>query len=690
MTRALTAPTISPSDIVYGANQVTVTFPRSDMSAQSYRVSAYEMSNPGVAVATIVVPADVNITAVLSYPFVYGEGYFIGATALAGSDNPLYTDSSESLFSTTCDYQATVVDPPVCPPFVAGETFKVQDCDNSGTAKTYIGATWARLVYQNTDESVDHIAVRFKFADDGEDVYEGSWYESDQDYTGQTIDFGYTSRGNIEFGEYTSGYWSGWKWIELTNLRPQDYISAIAKAITATGSSYSESEVSDPVTFRLLYREQLATPENVRCTAKTTTSLTIEWDAVDHATGYNINYYYPNGASGQIEEITGTSVTITGLAENSQYRIQVEAYGKTPYKSSEYSDELVVKTAVNGVQLASPTVTTSNLTSSSVKLTWGAVANRSSYTAGYRKVGTSAWTNTTGLTATTVTFNNLSAATQYEYHVIAVGNGETYLDSDATIGSFTTNPETVTLSSPEDLAVSERTVDSISLTWSSVANATGYEVVCMTQVGVIKSTQTVTSLTHTFTGLTAGTTYSFKVRTLGDHESYADSDYCTPIEAATTTQLAKPSIYGFPRASGTTKYTTLQIRLSKTIANATSYEYQIALDENFTSGVKTRTSSTVSSSYPVSGYFTGLTSGTLYYCRARAISNDAAYSPSEWSNVQTTVVPTKLPAPTGLEATVVDESTATLSWNTVDNATGGYTVRWRKVNDSVWNTQNVQ
>ena len=688
MARALSAPDSSEFTITYGANSLTASFPHPDLSAYKYRVCAYETATATTPLASAEVAVDVETVATLNYPFVYGQSYSIGVTALADPSNPLYADSTETRTSSTCDYQATVVDPPVCPPLVAGETFKVQDYDNSGAAKTYIGATWARLVYQSTDESVDHVAVRFKFADDGEDTYEGAWYYSDQDYTGQTVDFGYTSRGNIEFGEYTSGYWSGWKWIELTNLRPQDYISAIAKAIPASDSSYSESDVSNPVTFQLLRYEKLATPENVRCTAKTTTSLTIEWDAVDHAAGYNIDYHHPDGAVGQIEEITGTSATITGLAENSQYRIQVEAYGKTPYASSEYSDELVVKTAVNGVQLASPTVTTSNLTSSSVKLTWGAIANRSSYTAGYRKVGTSAWTNTTGLTATTVTFNNLSAATQYEYQVIAVGNGETYLDSAATIGSFTTSPETVTLSPPEDLAVSERTVDSISLTWSSVANATGYEVVCMTHVGVIKSTQTVASLTHTFTGLTAGTTYTFKAKALGDGQTYLDSDYCSTIEGKTQIKLATPTVSAFVRPSGSAKYSSLNVRLSGAIANATTYEYQLASDSNFTTDVQTKTSSTVTSGYPLSGYFTGLTEGAKYYARARAKSSNEDYATSNWSTVKNTTVTARLSAPTGLNVSNITESESTLNWNAVENASG-YTVRWRKQGADAWNTQSV-
>lgn len=487
MARALTAPTISPSDIVYGANQVTVTFARSDMSAQSYRVSAYAMDNPGVAVATIDVPADVTITAVLSYPFVYGEGYYIGATALADANNPLYTDSSESLFSTTCDYEST--QPPTSDPFTES-TFKIRDRDYDGNELLYVGDTWVTFIIDHTSADAQLTNIRIKKKTDDE------WTPIDgipngQSRSGTSGDYDWES-GACELGDY----YEGWGWL---------------------------------------------------------------------------------------------------------------------------------------------------------------------------------------------TFDSLEETTTYEVEAYAIKNAECLPTFTAVQIEFTTLDG---LDVPSNLTASERTPTSITLTWGAVTNASGYEAICSLNDATV-ATLTPTDATCQFTGLTSATTYSFKVRTLGDHDSYADSDYCTPIEAATTTQLAKPSINAYPRASGTTKYTTLQIRLSKTIANATSYEYQIALDENFTSGVKTRTSSTVTNGYPLSGYFTGLTSGTKYYCRARSISSDAAYSPSEWSNVTNTVVASKLPAPTGLEVTDIGATSATLNWDDVDNATGGYTVRWRQIGASDWNSQNV-
>lgn len=196
----------------------------------------------------------------------------------------------------------------------------------------------------------------------------------------------------------------------------------------------------------------------------------------------------------------------------------------------------------------------------------------------------------------------------------------------------------------------------------------------------------------TLKNLSPGTTYYWTATTYDSthtNASEAITGEFTTTGGVQTTQLARPSINAYPRATGDTRYTTLQIRLTKTIDHATSYEYQIALDSDFTDGVKTRTSSTVTSGYPMSGYFTGLTSGTKYYCRARALSSDPAYTTSEWSNVTNTRVTSKLPAPIGLAVTDITESSSVLRWDEVENASKGYTVRWRKEGASDWNTDNV-
>lgn len=286
-----------------------------------------------------------------------------------------------------------------------------------------------------------------------------------------------------------------------------------------------------------------------------------------------------------------------------------------------------------------------------------------------------------------LTLLDLEPQTEYEYQVWGYSESDgSDLPTVPFAGTFTTKGQ---LAAPTGLAATDKTLNSITLGWNVVTYATGYEVV--QTLNNVETTQIASRTSCTFSSLTEGTTYSYKVKALGDAVDYVDSDYCTPIDVVTQTQLAKPSIGAYPRASVSQgiRYTSLQIRLTKTITNATSYEYQIALDSNFTSGVLTRTSSTVSSGYPVSGYFTGLTSGTKYYCRARALSSNSDYATSEWSNVTNTVVTSVLPAPTNLNVTGIGLTESTLNWDAVENASGGYTVKYRLVGATDWTSRNV-
>ena len=60
----------------------------------------------------------------------------------------------------------------------------------------------------------------------------------------------------------------------------------------------------------------------------------------------------------------------------------------------------------------------------------------------------------------------------------------------------------------------------------------------------------------------------------------------------------------------------------------------------------------------------------------------------EWTTTDAPIQ-SKLPAPTGLAVTDITESSSVLHWGEVDNASGGYTVRWRRQGASDWNTDNV-
>ncbi|MDO4156184.1 MAG: InlB B-repeat-containing protein, partial [Oscillospiraceae bacterium] len=125
-----------------------------------------------------------------------------------------------------------------------------------------------------------------------------------------------------------------------------------------------------------------------------------------------------------------TTYTDTGLEANTKYWYRV--YAVADYKSSE-------KNSVSGTTytLTSPTPTISTISSSSLKLTWTAAANATSYRIDRRKAGDGTAYETIATTnQTTYTDTGLEANTKYWYRVYAVAD---YKSSEKNSVSGTTD-----------------------------------------------------------------------------------------------------------------------------------------------------------------------------------------------------------------------------------------------------------
>ena len=163
----------------------------------------------------------------------------------------------------------------------------------------------------------------------------------------------------------------------------------------------------------------------------------------------------------------------TGLTSGTTYYCRARAKGDgVQYSDSEWSTVQSTKVAS---QLATPIVTVSGLSQTTATLSWGAIANRSSYTVKWRVVGASTWNQTTGLTTTSKALTGLTLGTTYEYEVIVVGNGSTYITSEAATGTFTT-VALITLNTPTNLASSNITNNSATVSWTGDDRATQFKV----------------------------------------------------------------------------------------------------------------------------------------------------------------------------------------------------------------------
>ncbi|MDG2194645.1 MAG: endonuclease [Polaribacter sp.] len=150
-------------------------------------------------------------------------------------------------------------------------------------------------------------------------------------------------------------------------------------------------------------------------------------------------------------------------------------------------------------------LTTSNITTSSITLSWTASTDNVAVT-GYDVFVDGVLTQQT--TSTSATFSELTPGTTYSFTVLAkdlVNNKS----AQSTAKNETTLTDTEAPTVPTNLTVSNTTDTSLTLTWTASTDntsVTGYDVFID---GVYNATATTT--THTVTGLTASTTYSATV-----------------------------------------------------------------------------------------------------------------------------------------------------------------------------------
>ena len=131
----------------------------------------------------------------------------------------------------------------------------------------------------------------------------------------------------------------------------------------------------------------------------------------------------------KLASVNGTTINARGMLMNNNY--QFGGYSLSNYGNSSYSGIYLFKKIgdVGGgdepdtpVQLDAPTNLSATKTTTSVTISWTAVANASSYDV---TVGTT----TQNVTTTTATFDGLTPDTTYNVSVVAVGDGTNYTDS---------------------------------------------------------------------------------------------------------------------------------------------------------------------------------------------------------------------------------------------------------------------
>ncbi|MCY4259472.1 MAG: fibronectin type III domain-containing protein [Rhodobacteraceae bacterium] len=469
------------------------------------------------------------------------------------------------------------------------------------------------------------------------------------------------------------------------------------------GTVYTDSDWSSPTgsVTPAAAPVQLAAPTGLTGTVGNA-RVALSWNAVANASNYTVQRRTrPTGSWGNAVTVAGTSRTITGLTNGQGYQFRVRANGDgTSYLTSAYSGPSTTLTPVappaptisgrtititldtpvqNGqtvtisysppnadsdkiqdaagnfaaafageavtnnvpgavaVKLATPTGLTGTAGDGEVSLSWNAVANASDYDVQYRAGSSGSWTDHGSPSGTSTTVTGLTNSQAYEFRIRAGGDGTNYTDSDFSSAISTTPvapaPTATKLATPNrptGVAGNQRTI--ISWTDSNSGNESSYTI--QYRIGSSGTwqnwTRTGSGDSETVTGLTNGTGYQFRVRADGDGTSYSNSDFSAPSATVTpqAQQLATPAA---PTATAGNAQATITFTA---VTNGSNYDVQRRAGSGSWVNV-TRSDDTA-----LSETITGLTNGTAYTFRIRAVGDGSRFTTSSWSAPSNSVTPT--------------------------------------------------
>ena len=232
--------------------------------------------------------------------------------------------------------------------------------------------------------------------------------------------------------------------------------------------------------------------------SNTIASLTLKWNAVTDATGYEIYRAGTDGKYSKITTVTSTSYVDTNVKNNTQYSYKIKAYNAAG--ASAFSTAVSLKkTQISVSKLKA------DANGSKVQLSWtGGVTGAEGYVI-YRRTEGGSYTEI-GRTSGNTYSDTISAGIKY-YYAVAVYSGSRTEDKCPEVG-------VMYLAEPAVTGASNIT-SGVQVKWSKVTGATGYIVYHKgagkgwARIADIKDGSTVN---YTDTTAESGTTYTYTVR----------------------------------------------------------------------------------------------------------------------------------------------------------------------------------
>lgn len=205
------------------------------------------------------------------------------------------------------------------------------------------------------------------------------------------------------------------------------------------------------------------------------------------------------------------SFTITGLSPNTRYYFRCKASNSVG--ESEYSATITAQTKSS--ILPPSEIETHVVSSSSISINWQAASGASEYVI-YRGTTSSVLKSVDTVSGTNFIDSNLSSSTKYYYAISSIAEDS---ESEKSQIESATTKEYV-LPTPTGLKATTISSTSIKIQFNAVTGAQNYKLYWCTNNTSFTLLNSVSSTSFTHTGLTANTTYYYKVTAVnGDSES---------------------------------------------------------------------------------------------------------------------------------------------------------------------------
>ena len=368
----------------------------------------------------------------------------------------------------------------------------------------------------------------------------------------------------------------------------------------------SVTEYSDAVYLNVTTNPN--TPTGMKCVAKTSSEIKLQWDKNTSADGYMIDVY--DGTKWKpIKTFTSnanTSFDIKGLKASLTYKFRMRAY-KTFGSVTEYSDAVYLNVTTNpntptGMKCVAKT-------SSEIKLQWDKNTSADGYMIDVYD-GTK-WKPIKTFTSnanTSFDIKGLKASLTYKFRMRAYKTfGSVTEYSDAVYLNVTTNPNT-----PTGMKCVAKTSSEIKLQWDKNTSADGYmiDVYDGTKWKPIKTFTSNANTSYDIVGLHAGTTYKFRLRAYKAFGSVTEySAYSAELNVTTGPSVITGAVLGGRAADA------LRVNWNKN-TSADGYIVEMYQGKNWVSVAKITDNSTTTFRKA------GLAPSTVYKFRVRAYKID--------------------------------------------------------------------